>query len=451
MSRQRLRTRLGSAMALLRDPVTAEKRALLDARWNALDSSLRVGTQALGRKGTGCGATIGIEPRCDFSCTGCYLGADANRSAPLPMASVRRELLALREWLGPKSNVQITDGEVTLRDAGELVEILRFARSIGIIPMVMTHGDRYRLEPGLLERLVVEGGLTETSIHVDVTQRGRQGHGRVESERELMPLRDEFASLIRATRRRTGRPLRAAMTVTVTESNLGEVADIVDWTVRNRDAFRLLSLQPLARVGRTRKDERGVAPDDVWNEIGKTTRRYHADSGTRPPLHFGHPDCSRFVPFVAVERSGSVQLLELIRRSPDDEAIMNEYAATGLLGATFRDDHPIEAAGRGLGMLVRAPRWLLGRGRRWVDRRLADGIGVSLARLALDLLRGRARVDGLTIATHHFMNADELSTTRGRERLEACVFRVPLDGRMVPMCEVNAAGARDALYRALRS
>lgn len=449
MKGRSFRERLRSATALLRDPVTPEKRALLEERWGALDPSFRVGTQALGRKGTGCGATIGIEPRCDFSCTGCYLGADANRSAPLPLASVRQQLVALREWLGPKSNVQITDGEVTLRDAGELVEILRFARSIGIIPMVMTHGDRFRLEPGLLECLVVEGGLTETSIHVDVTQRGRHGHGRIASERDLMPLRDEFANLIRATRRRTGRPLRAAMTVTVTESNLGEIADVVDWTIRNRDAFRLLSLQPLARVGRTRKDERGVAPDDVWNEIGNATRRYGADPGARPPLHFGHPDCSRFVPFVAVERSGSVRLLELIRRSTDDEAIMNEYAATGLLGATFRDDHPIEAVGRAIGMLAGAPRWLLGRGRRWVDCRLTGEIGVSLARLALDVLRGRARVDALTIATHHFMDAEELSTARGRERLEACVFRVPLDGRMVPMCEVNAAGARDALYRTL--
>ena len=87
-------------------------------------------------------------------------------------AAVLRQLDELRRWLGPKSNVQVTDGEVTLRPVEELTEILRYARSIGIIPMMMTHGDNLRRRPGLLERLMTEGGLTEVSIHVDITQRG---------------------------------------------------------------------------------------------------------------------------------------------------------------------------------------------------------------------------------------------------------------------------------------
>src|SRR5262249_34999177 len=163
-------------------------------------------------------ATIGIQPRCDFACTGCYLGHEANRVPALPTAAVLRQLDELRRWLGPKSNVQITDGEVTLRPVEELIAILRYARSIGVSPMVMTPGDnlrRQRRRPGLLERLMTEGGLTEISIHVDITQRGRDGYQAPRSELELMPLREEFAALIREARRRTGRPLRAAMTLTV--------------------------------------------------------------------------------------------------------------------------------------------------------------------------------------------------------------------------------------------
>ena len=129
------------ALELLRDPVTAEKRRLLAERWERLDPALRRPGQGLGRKATGCGATIGIQPRCNFACTGCYLGHEANRIPALPTDAVLAQLAELRRFLGPKSNVQITDGEVTLRPVEELVAILRHARSIGVIPMVMTHGD----------------------------------------------------------------------------------------------------------------------------------------------------------------------------------------------------------------------------------------------------------------------------------------------------------------------
>src|SRR5437588_2372343 len=138
------RSALGRAWELLRDPATPEKRRLLKERWAGLDPALRLPGQGLGQKATGCGATIGIQPRCDFACTGCYLGHEANHVPALPTAAVLRQLDAMRRWLGPKSNVQITDGEVTLRPAAELVEILRYARSIGVIPMVMTHGDNLR-------------------------------------------------------------------------------------------------------------------------------------------------------------------------------------------------------------------------------------------------------------------------------------------------------------------
>src|SRR3954467_4463582 len=210
---------------LFQDPATPERRVLRAARWAGLDPALRLPGQGLGQKATGCGATIGVQPRCDFACTGCYLGHEANRIPALPTAAVLRQLDEMRQWLGPKSNVQITDGEVTLRPVAELVEILRYARSIGVIPMVMTHGDNLRRQPGLLERLMVEGGLTEVSIHVDITQRGRDGYKAPKSELELMPLRAEFAGMVREARRRTGRRLRAAMTLTVTRENLAQIAD----------------------------------------------------------------------------------------------------------------------------------------------------------------------------------------------------------------------------------
>jgi hypothetical protein len=434
---------------LLRNPATDEKRVLLGERWQALDPALRLPGQGLGQKATGCGATIGIQPRCDFACTGCYLGTEANRIPALPTAAILRQLDELRRWLGPKSNVQITDGEVTLRPTAELVEILRYARSIGVIPMVMTHGDSFRRRPGLLEQLMEEGGLTEVSIHVDITQRGRDGHGVPASELELMDLRDEMADLVRAARRTTGRRLRAATTLTVGRQNLDQVADVVRWTVANRDAFSLISFQPLAQVGRTRRGLEGVTADELWREIGRATADFGLDlpDGGAGPMHFGHPECTRFVPVLALERTGEApRLFRLIRERPEDVEVMRSFFARGLGGTAFRDDRPWEAVARALGLFGAAPGWFLGPVRRWAATRLRDEAGTTPGRLAADLLRGRIKLDGLTLTSHHFMSPADLKTDLGRQRLDACVFRLPYKGEMVPMCRMNADGVREELY-----
>jgi len=432
---------------LFRDPATAEKRAILEERWAELDPALRLPGQGLGQKATGCGATIGIQPRCDFACTGCYLGREANDVPAMSTAAVLRQLDELRRWLGPKSNVQVTDGEVTLRPVEELTEILRYARSIGIVPMVMTHGDNLRRRPGLLETLMTEGGLTEVSIHIDITQRGRDGYKAPKSELELMPLRDEFAAMIREARRRTGRPLRAAMTLTVTQDNLPQIADVVRWLVRNRDAFSLVSFQPLAQVGRTRKSQRGVTATDLWREVGRATSDFGLPLHGAGPMHFGHTECTRFVPLLALERPGEEpRLFQGIRDEPEDVAVMSEFFAHGLGGMAFRDDLPLEKAARFLGMVRTAPGWMFGRVRRWIDARARAEAGMPLSRLVIDGLRGRLRIDGLTLTSHHFMSPQELQTPVGQDRLAACVFRLPYKGEMVPMCQMNADGVREQFY-----
>jgi hypothetical protein len=438
---------LRRAWDLFQDPVTPEKRRILGERWAGLDSAVRLPGQGLGQKATGCGATIGIQPRCDFSCTGCYLGAEANRIPALPTSAILAQIDNLRAYLGPKSNVQITDGEATLRPIEELTGILRHARSIGVIPMLMTHGDSFRRRPGLLERLMEEGGLTEVSIHVDITQRGRVDYPVAKSEEELTPLREELAGMVREARRRTGRPLRAAMTLTITRENLPQVPGVVSWLIRNRDAFSLVSFQPLAHVGRTRKGLEGVSAAALWTEIGHATAGFGLDLESAGPMHFGHPECTRFVPLLCLEPEDSEpRIFQLIRDREDDVAVMHEFFERGLGGVAFRDDRPLEKLARGAGLMRSAPGWILGRVRRWADARMREEAGTSLGGLLIDALRGRMRVDGFTLTSHHFMSPAEVRTDLGRERLAACVFRLPYKGEMVPMCRMNAEGVREQFY-----
>jgi MoaA/NifB/PqqE/SkfB family radical SAM enzyme len=443
----RKRHSLFRGLRLLKEPVPDEKKRLMRARWHALDARWRTGGQGLGQQATGCGATIGVHPRCDFACTGCYLGVGANQVRPSELEEIFRQLDGLRVWLGPKGNVQITDGEVTLLPVEDLVTILRYARRLGLIPMLMTHGDTFRRRRGLLERLMIQGGLTELSIHIDTTQQGRVGYRNPASEAALEPLRKEFADMIRAARRTTRLPLRAATTVTLTRDNLADVGHVVNWCLSNRDAFGMLSFQPVAQVGRTLQGLPGVTVTEVWSEIEDAL----ADYGLRPSgpraLLFGHPDCNRVEPLVVYERVGSTpRILPIVREGhEEDAAMMRAFFVRGFGGINFRDDTAVERVCRTAGVFVMDPGWIVGPLRRWVLERLAE-LGTSATHVAWDVLRRNVRIDGFCIVSHHFMNPTELATPLGQERLSACSFRVPVGEEMVPMCRVNAGGLRDDMY-----
>jgi hypothetical protein len=413
----------------------AETRAALATAWAHLPPPLRTPTQFMGRHYVGCGATIGAMPRCDFSCRGCYLGADANRAKPSPLTELKDQLRQLRAWLGPAGNVQITDGEVSLRAEAEVVELIRYARSIGLVPMLMSHGETFRRRPGLLERLMTEAGLTELSLHVDTTMRGRRdGYAGARTESELDGLRTEFAELIRGARRRTGRRLEVASTVTVTRDNLPGVAGIVRWFLGNADAFKMVSFQPLASVGRTQGDLQGVSVDELWAGIAEGTGDPDVGIGDGS---LGHPACSRFVQGLAAGQSGATRFVPLYRRDrPHEMAVLRE-GLDRFGGESFRLDSPREAMAR-------------------IGRMVIDHGGFLLRRAlphALQLWRrtGSLRPRYFCIVSHHFMNAEETATPLGAERLAVCAFRVPIDGVLQPMCAVNALGLRETYYRGATS
>jgi hypothetical protein len=200
-------------------------------------------------------------------------------------------------------------------------------------------------------------------------------------------------------------------------------------------------------VGRTRRSQRGVTATDLWREVSRGTEEFGLVIDGAGPMHFGHTECTRFVPLVALERPGEgPRLFRGIRDEPEDVAVMKEFFDRGLGGVAFRDDGPLEKTARFLGMLRTAPGWMLGRVRRWIDVRSRAEAGLPLSRLLLDGLRGRLRIDSLTLTSHHFMSPAEVQTPTGEERLAACVFRLPYQGEMVPMCQMNADGVRERFY-----
>ena len=440
---------------IFRHPVLPENKENLRRAWERLPESLRTPLQMYGRHAEGCGATIGAMPRCDFACTGCYLGDEANRIPAESVDAIKAQIRALRPALGPRGNLQLTDGEVTLRPAEELIELIRYARSQDLIPMLMTHGDTFRRQPGLLRRLVEEGGLTELSIHVDTTQRGRVGRYRfARTEADLNPLRDEFAEMIRDVRRATGRNVGAATTMTIDSANLGGVPDVMRWLLRNADVFKMISFQPMAQVGRTEAGLGGaVTVDGLWQKIADGLDGEGADLSRllAGRLSLGHTACNRYVPGYVVRQPDAAPAFHSARDANDPKDLERNTAFWGAFGGlSFRDDDAPTAAARALGVLAHGAKLFarellpyLG----WVLKRLDRA---HPARLLLRWATGRAKVNGLLIVSHHFMSDFEIDTAEGRERLAACVFHVPIDGKLVPMCEVNHR-IRDAYYEDIRA
>jgi hypothetical protein len=253
--------------------------------------------------------------------------------------------------------------------------------------------------------------------------------------------------MIRLARRRTRLPLRAATTLTITRENLDDVPHVVEWCLRNRDVFGMLSFQPVAQVGRTQKGLPSVTVSELWDRIEGVLARYGLTRRGPGALTFGHPDCTRLELLGVYERAGcSPRLFAILRDGYQaDVEMMRAFFGRGLGGLNFRDDTSLERVCRAAGILLTDPRWVLGPLRRWILERLV-GLGTSAPRLAWDGLLGRVRLDSFCVVSHHFMGPAELASDRGQERLSACLFRVPMGDEMVSMCRVNAGGVRDAVY-----
>jgi MoaA/NifB/PqqE/SkfB family radical SAM enzyme len=416
--------------ALLRPVLPEERAAALRAR-ATLPESVRTADQTIGQSSAGCAATYGIMERCDFGCTACYLAEGSNAAEPQAFAKTKEQLDTIRRHLGPGGNVQITSGEVTLLPVEQLRRVVAYARSIGLSPMVMTHGQRFLREPEYLHDLVRHAGLDRDGIHIDTTQRGRDG-GDPATEAELDPVRDAAARLVRET------GIHAAHLVTLNQRNHGQAAHIVRWAVRNADAFRMVSFQPVAEVGRTRDSSADQHRDSIWRSIEEGLGRPANDH----PWLFGHPRCNQFAFFFVVRNGERRDLVEIVRRgSRLDRWFFQRINNGGLAGYTSNALPRAEANARLIGRLLRHPRL-------WFEIPffvLARALGEWRLGLRMlgSLVRGRLpRVHPFSVVVHHFMDQKLLDTDEGKERLDACVFRLPVDGEMIPMCQFNGSSLR---------
>ncbi len=427
-----------------RHPIGGEKSELLRTRWASLPPELQTSSQISGRHLTHCGFTTGAS-YCSFHCTHCYLPKNANE-VPIPsLAQMKEQIDANRRFQGPGGGLQLTGGDVA--DAywrsgrqEELVEIVRYAIKTGLIPMLMTHGQTLIEHPEFLEKLMVEGGLRQVAIHIDMTQAGRHGYpiGRIQSEADLHPVRDAFTRLGLEMRAKTGLPLEFAHNCTVTGRNVAFVPEIVRWALEKPERtslWRLFSFQPEADTGRTIFSATPATPEVAWQKLCE---------GTGLPLErefsiFGHPDCNSWVPLLVSQRTG-----QFIVFPPQDARTKELYEEllANVGGVSFVSDDARTTPFRLLGILWQNP--LL------IGRLLAHVVTLLLSKkIPVEflgaLLAGRAHTVGFGI--HNFMDADQVAdapqNATTQARLDSCVFKGAVKNRAsgeweaIPMCAMN--------------
>ena len=427
------------------NPIDPEKQALLRVRWNSLPNELRTPNQLAGRHLTHCGFITGAS-YCSFRCTHCYLPKNANE-VPIPsLALMKEEIAANRRLQGPGAGLQITGGDVAdaYWRAGrthELIEIVRYAVAAGMVPMLMTHGQTLLEHPEFLDALVIEGGLRQMAVHIDMTQAGRHGYpvNCLTSEGDLHPVRERFTELALDLRERTGLPFELAHNCTVTARNLDSVSEIVRWFLADPQRsriWRILSFQPEANTGRTIFSRNPVTPAMVWERLCEGMRLVLDGSA----FLGGHPDCNQGTTLLVDQRSG-----EYLPILPDDRktrALFSEILETiGAISTVTTDSLlPYRVAGA----LARHPSLALRSGARALE---LVASGKIPGRFLPALITGKAHT--LNIGTHNFMHASQVASAPNdaviQARLDACVFKGAVknhasgEWEAVPMCAMNHA------------
>jgi len=422
--------------------VDAETRAVMRRRWEELPLVNRTPNQIIGRNGVGCEGTHGVFPRCNLTCKPCYHSADANKVRTDGSHTVRevvRQMAFFRSVRGPRSHAQLIGGEVSLLEPDDHAAALLAMRAEGREPMSMTHGD---FDYEYLEKLALDADgrprfdRLSFAGHFDSLMRGRRGIPRPRSESDLDPYRRRFVDMFRRLRREHGIDVFLAHNMTVTPSNVDEVAHVTSTAL---DAgFDLVSFQPAAFVGDDRRwegDFREIGIDDVWERVEQAV-------GAPVPytaLQFGDPRCNRTSWGAYV---GPVWVPVLDPDDPRDLAARDVFFEH-LGGMRVTDQPPLLSAVRVLRVLAAHPSTVV-TGAAYAHRFAARAGGLR------QVLRHGVR--GTTFVVHAFMDADVVKPAwdlldQGvwstdpeiyavQERLSSCVYAMahPELGRTVPAC-----------------
>ena len=362
--------------------------------------------QAAGRRWSiGC-VSLEITQRCNLDCTLCYLSESAEAIRDLPLDEIFRRVDVIAAQYGPNTDVQISGGDPTLRDKGELSEIVRYIRAKGLRASLFTNG--ILLTRDWLKKLATDG-LNDVAFHVDVTQE-RKGFS---TEFQLNQIRERYINMAR------GIDVSVIFNTTIAEENFHELPMLADFFLRHNDVVHFASFQLGATTGR------GTSPG---RDPVALTQRGACEAIERgvgialnfDALHGGHHACNRYamVFTIGAQRFDALADGEFVARVMRDTAnvtIDRDQAGRGALVVALA---ALARPGLWWGFIKHTSLMFWRARGQWFRER----------RLHAPLVRK------ISFFIHNFMDACELDP----ERIDACVFMAAtVDGPM-SMCAYNA-------------
>ncbi len=380
----------------------AQQKELLLAQTKDRMGKLFTSNQILGRIQTiGCVA-VEITQRCNLDCTLCYLSEHSQAVRDIPISEIFKRLDNVITHYGKGTHVQITGGDPTLRKHRELIEIVRYARDIGLYPALFTNGLAASRE--LLTQLA-SVGLCDVAFHVDTTQR-RKGY---KNEVELNEIRQEYINRAR------GLGLTVIFNTTVHKENFAEIPALVNFFSTQADTVGLISFQLQADTGRGEWKTRDII-------INKETVQQQIEVATKKTLpwdamQLGHSDCHSYLPNFVVNNN--------IHPMMTDKHFFSDFVKDFSTISWDRHTSTSSIVASFLQKAITKPLW-------WP--RLFLYAFKKLISLSGDIIKGRGRVHKMTIFVQNFMDAKHLE----EERIDGCSFMVMTAEGPVSMCKHNA-------------
>lgn len=259
----------------------------------------------------GC-VSLEVTQRCNLDCTLCYLSEHSEAVHDLPLEEIFRRIDAIAQQYGPRTDIQISGGDPTLRDHAQLQQIVAYIREKDMRSSLFTNGILASRE--LLKRLR-DAGLSDVAFHVDMTQQ-RQGYA---DERSLNTLRLAYIERAR------GLGLSVFFNTTIYTENLSDVSMLAAFFAQHSDVVQLVSFQIQAETGR------GV----LGSHSGALTQQgmmQRIQEGVGTPLNWdalqgGHTLCNRYsVAMVLPQAKGGWRAYDLFFDGAFIARVMRETA-----------------------------------------------------------------------------------------------------------------------------
>ena len=216
-------------------PQPAQRHQLIQQRLT--ENGLWLPKQTAGKRwAIGCVA-LEITQRCNLDCSLCYLSEHSQAVNDLPLDEILRRVDLILAHYGPRTDVQVTGGDPTLRERRELIAIVRYITAKGMRASLFTNGILATRE--LLTELR-DAGLVDVAFHVDMTQ-GRKGYL---NEQALNQVRSEYIERAR------GLNLSVIFNTTLFSGNYHEVPELARFFASAADVVNFASFQLQADTGR---------------------------------------------------------------------------------------------------------------------------------------------------------------------------------------------------------